>query len=164
MSITSSQTTAAVLVAVAVLFSATAAAGDCTLTPEQKAELRTRLCNDPKYGTFAGPDCLERQAAKQSEYSGVQVGAARLCGYQEEADKLERYFLVSLSRMGEKFRCMDLPVDFVEISKKAFERGRSRVSAYERCPPDIRAKLSRRLPELLRLNEEALRALPEVTK
>ncbi|HET6388995.1 hypothetical protein [Hyphomicrobium sp.] len=124
-------------------------AAACTLNEIQKADMRRGLCRQ-QVGIATGYACtsllMQAQVADQFE----QIELARRCGFNAEADKLDRFYQATTPYVAKLYSCIDTAIDRAAVETKAKEQvAQSLAKQPAGCPADVKEKMAKRLPNLI---------------
>ena len=131
----------------------------CTLTSQQKIAIRDAACTPGEYQRFglqAGPGCTARIMELRLVDSFTQIALARRCGFDQQADTLERALRAQFPLLAKVNACIDQPMEFAPIEQRAKQKVEELFARLQGCPIRLRKKVKKRLPELLALAERSI--------
>jgi hypothetical protein len=130
----------------------------CVMPDDLKTALRKEMCKVPEYRSFSGsgPDCLELQSRQRGEDSGVQVGAARLCGFEAEGAELERLNKALSPYIEAMYECIDVNFDTKKVFNDGFDHGIKMVNSMRVCSTELNETMRTRLPVLISMGLKSL--------
>ena len=99
---------------------------------------------------------MELQSRQRGEDSGVQVAAARLCGFEAEGAELERLTKELSPYIEAIYECPDVNFDTKKVFNDGFAHGIKLVKSRRVCSAELNAKLRTRLPVLISMGRESL--------
>ncbi|WP_045834572.1 hypothetical protein [Hyphomicrobium sp. 99] len=128
----------------------------CTLNEIQKADMRLGICRQ-QVGIATGFACTSLVMRSQVADQFEQIQLARRCGFNAEADKLERFYKATTPYVANLYECVDTKIDRSAIEKKAEEEvGQSLAKLPAGCPADLKDKMTKRLPKLIEADQRSL--------
>jgi hypothetical protein len=128
----------------------------CTMNEIQKPATRIGLCRQQP-GIASGFGCtsllMEGQVADQFQ----QIALARRCGFNAEADTLQKFYDQTTPYVVSLYECVDTSVDRPDVEAKAKKEVEKNLSALPAgCSADLKDKISKRLPKLIAIDEKSL--------
>jgi hypothetical protein len=128
----------------------------CTMNEIQKPATRIGLCRQQP-GIASGFGCtsllMESQVADQFQ----QIALARRCGFNAEADTLQKFYDQTTPYVLSLYECVDTSVDRRDVEAKAKKEVEKNLSALPAgCSADLKDKMSKRLPKLISIDEKSL--------
>lgn len=127
----------------------------CSLSDDVKIKLRQGICNSTEYGSFTGQNCVEKNLRKRAEDSGIQVQSAKMCGFINEAKRLEDLTLSAIPYMKSFYECIGATFDTKAVFSAAYNDGKQ-LAERETCSYRLKSKLRSRLPTLLSMGRKGL--------
>jgi hypothetical protein len=121
----------------------------CDLTLDQRFKLRKELCLRTAPG---GPEtgCLAKALQLAMMDGFARIALADRCKFTDGARELEASQLTVFAIFGGLVACVDPPANTAEIEKRAkMQVSRGLDEAPHGCPPELRAKVARRIPEYI---------------
>jgi len=88
--------------------------------------------------------------------SFTQIALARRCGFDQQADTLERALRAQFPLLAKVNACIDQPMEFAPIEQRAKQKVEELFARLQGCPIRLRKKVKKRLPELLALAERSI--------
>jgi hypothetical protein len=140
------------------------AANACTLNEIQKADMRVGLCRQ-QIGVATGFGCTSLIMRAQAADQFQQIALARRCGFNAEADKLEKFYKSTTPFVVSLYECVDTSVNRADVEKQAKQEVDKALSSLAPgCPDDLKAKMSKRLPKLIAIDEKSLHDIEALAK
>lgn len=131
-------------------------AGACTLNEIQKADMRLGICRQ-QVGIATGYACTSLVMRSQVADQFEQIQLARRCGFNAEADKLDRFYKATTPFVVNLYGCVDTAIDRADVEKKAQEEvDKSLMKLPAGCPADLKEKMTKRLPKLIEADRKSL--------
>ncbi|MFT3732865.1 MAG: hypothetical protein QM780_15830 [Hyphomicrobium sp.] len=122
----------------------------------QKPETRVGLCRQQP-GIATGYGCTSLLMKEQAADQFQQVELARRCGFNAEADKLEKFYKATTPYILSLYQCVDTAVDRADVEQKAkAEVAKNLASLAPGCPAELKEKMAKRLPKLIEIDEKSL--------
>jgi hypothetical protein len=144
------------LLAVGLTVAASEANAECTMNEIEKPNTRIGVCRQQP-GIATGFGCTSLLMKEQVADQFQQIALARRCGFNAEADKLEKFYSQTTPYVISLYECVDTTVDRVDVETKAkAEVDKTLASLPAGCPADLKDKMSKRLPKLIEIDEQAL--------
>jgi hypothetical protein len=137
-------------------------ANACTLNEIQKPAMRDGFCRQ-QVGIATLPGCTALVMRSQVADQFQQIALARRCGFNAEADKLEKFYKLTTPIVEKLYECVDEPLDRSTIEQQAKEGVDKSLSTLPAgCSEDLKAKMAKRLPKLIAIDEKSLSEVKEV--
>jgi hypothetical protein len=136
-----------------------AGAEACTLNEIQKADMRLGLCRQ-QIGIATGFACTSLLMRSQVADQFQQIELARRCGFNAEAEKLDKYYKATTPLVVRLYECIDTSVDRLAIESQAkqdVDKILSKLPAG--CPGELKDKMAKRLPEFIEIDQKSLHDL-----
>lgn len=128
----------------------------CTLNEIQKVDMRVGICRQ-QVGIATGYACTSLVMRSQVADQFEQIQLARRCGFNAEADKLDRFYKATTPFVVKLYACVDTAIDRADVEKKAEEEvGKSLTKLPPGCPADLKEKMAKRLPKLIESDQRSL--------
>ncbi|RUP00041.1 hypothetical protein [Hyphomicrobium sp.] len=122
----------------------------------EKSNARIGMCRQLP-GIASGFGCTSLLMQSQVADQFQQIELARRCGFNAEADKLEKFYKQTTPLVASLYECVDTSVDRADVEKKAKEEVVKALAAIPAgCSADLKAKMEARLPKLLAIDEKSL--------
>jgi hypothetical protein len=140
------------------------AANACTLNEIQKPEVRDGFCRQ-QIGIATLPGCTSLVMTAQVADQFQQIALARRCGFNAEADKLEKFYNSTTPLVADLYECVDEPIDRSTTEQKAKQEvAKNLATLAPGCPDDLKAKMAKRLPKLIAIDEKSLHDIEAIAK
>lgn len=134
----------------------------CTLNEIQKADMRLGLCRQ-QVGIATGYACTTLVMRSQIADQFQQINLARRCGFNAEAEKLEKYYHETTPLVAKLYECIDTAVDRPTVEKQAKEEVDKALSKLEPgCSSELKEKMAKRLPTLIEIDQKSLRDIQTI--
>ncbi|MBN9247004.1 MAG: hypothetical protein J0I81_06045, partial [Hyphomicrobium sp.] len=131
-------------------------AGACTLNEIQKADMRLGICRQ-QVGIATGYACTSLVMRSQVADQFEQIQLARRCGFNAEADKLDRFYKATTPFVVNLYGCVDTAIDRADVEKKAQEEvDKSLMKLPAGYPADLKEKMTKLLPKLIEADRKSL--------
>jgi len=135
---------------------ATSAYAECTMNEIEKPNTRIGLCRQQP-GIASGFGCTSLLMKEQAADQFQQIALARRCGFNAEADKLEKFYKQTTPYIVSLYECIDTAVDRVDVETKATaEVEKNLASLPAGCSAQLKEKMAKRLPKLVEIDEKSL--------
>ncbi len=139
-------------------------ANACTLNEIQKPEMRDGFCRQ-QVGIATLPGCTSLVMTAQVADQFQQIALARRCGFNAEADKLEKFYQSTTPLVENLYECVDEPINRPAAEQEAKQRvDKNLAKLAPGCPDDLKAKMAKRLPKLIAIDEKSFHDLGELAK
>ena len=144
------------VLATCVIAFASNANAECTMNEIEKPNTRIGLCRQQP-GIASGFGCTSLLMKEQVADQFQQIELARRCGFNAEADKLEKFYKETTPYVVSLYECVDTSVDRadVETSAKA-EVAKTLATLPAGCSAELKDKMAKRLPKLLEIDRKSL--------
>ncbi len=150
------------ILAAGLSFFAAKASAECTMNEIEKSNTRIGMCRQ-QVGIASGYGCTSLLMKAQVADQFQQIELARRCGFNAEADKLEKFYKQTTPLIVSLYECVDTAVNRADIEKEAKEEVEKVLSALPAgCSADLKSKMEARLPKLLALDEKSLAQVKEI--
>jgi hypothetical protein len=134
----------------------------CTLNEIQKADMRLGLCRQ-QIGIATGYACTTLLMRSQVADQFQQIDLARRCGFNAEAEKLEKYYNETTPLVAKLYECVDTSIDRATIEKQAKEEvGKALSKLAPGCSSELNEKMAKRLPTLIAVDQKSLRDIQSI--
>ncbi|MBS0249435.1 MAG: hypothetical protein JSR78_00030 [Proteobacteria bacterium] len=144
------------LLAVGLAVAASNANAECTMNEIEKPNTRIGVCRQQP-GIASGYGCTSLLMKEQVADQFQQIALARRCGFNAEADKLEKFYGQTTPYVISLYECIDTSVDRADVETKAkAEVDKNLAKLPAGCPADLKEKMSKRLPKLIEIDERSL--------
>jgi len=131
-------------------------AAACTLNEIQKTDMRVGICRQ-QVGIATGYACTSLVMRSQVADQFEQIQLARRCGFNAEADKLDRFYQATTPFVVKLYGCVDTAIDRADVEKKAQEEvDKSLTKLPAGCSADLKEKMAKRLPKLIETDQRSL--------
>ncbi|MBS0238765.1 MAG: hypothetical protein JSR89_10110 [Proteobacteria bacterium] len=128
----------------------------CTLNEIQKTDMRVGICRQ-QVGIATGYACTSLVMRSQVADQFEQIQLARRCGFNAEADKLDRFYKTTTPFVVKLYGCVDAAIDRADVEKKAqVEVDKSLTKLPAGCSADLKEKMAKRLPKLIETDQKSL--------
>lgn len=152
----------AVLLAVGLLPLVYGGADACTLNEIQKMDMRVGLCSQ-QVGIATGFACTSLVMRSQIADQFQQIELARRCGFNAEAEKLDKYYKETTPLVAKLYECVDTSIDRATIEKQAKEEVDKTLSTLAPgCPNELKDKMAKRLPKLIAIDQKSLHDIQSI--
>ena len=152
------------LLAAGASFAASDANAECTMNEIQKSDTRVGACRGVP-GIATGYGCTSLLMKQQVADQFQQIELARRCGFNAEADKLEKFYKQTTPLVISLYECIDTSVDRTDVEKQAKDEVTKSLSTLPPgCSAELKEKMAKRLPKLLVIDEKSyseMKALAE---
>ncbi len=139
-------------------------ANACTLNEIQKPEMRDGFCRQ-QVGIATLPGCTSLAMAGQVADQFQQIALARRCGFNAEADRLEKFYQSTTPLVENLYECVDEKINRPDIEQKAKQQVDKNLAILAPgCPDDLKAKMAKRLPKLIAIDEKSFHDLEALAK
>jgi hypothetical protein len=127
----------------------------CSMNEIEKSNTRLGICRQ-QIGIASGYGCTSLLMRAQVADQFQQIELARRCGFNAEADKLEKFYQQTTPLIVSFYECVDTSVDRVKIEQEAKEEVAKALAVLPAgCSADLKAKMEARLPKVLALDEKS---------
>jgi hypothetical protein len=128
----------------------------------EKPNTRIGLCRQ-QVGIASGFGCTSLLMKEQVADQFQQIELARRCGFNAEADKLEKFYKATTPYVVSLYECVDTSVDRLDVETKAKDEVTKNLSKLPAgCPADLKGKMEKRLPKLIEIDEKSLAQMKEL--
>lgn len=136
----------------------------CTLNEIQKPEMRDGFCRQ-QVGIATLPGCTSLVMTGQVADQFEQIALARRCGFNAEADKLEKFYKSTTPLVASLYACVDEPINRSAAEEQAKQQvSKNLAKLAPGCPDDLKAKMAKRLPKLIAIDEKSLYDIEALAK
>jgi hypothetical protein len=144
------------LLAAGLTTAASSAYAECTMNEIEKPNTRIGVCRQLP-GIASGFGCTSLLMKEQIADQFQQIELARRCGFNAEADKLQKFYKQTTPYVVSLYECIDTTVDRADIESKAkVEVEKNLAKLAPGCPAELKEKMAKRLPKLLEIDEKSL--------
>ena len=153
-----------ILLATGLTAIASSAFAECTMNEIEKPNTRIGVCRQLP-GIASGYGCTGLLMREQVADQFQQIALARRCGFNAEADKLQKFYQATTPYVASLYECIDTKVDRGDIEQKAtaeVEKNLAKLPAG--CSADLKEKMAKRLPKLLEIDEKSYKEIRELAK
>ncbi|MBY0560279.1 hypothetical protein [Hyphomicrobium sp.] len=134
----------------------------CTLNEIQKADMRLGLCRQ-QVGIATGYACTTLVMRSQVADQFQQIDLARRCGFNAEAEKLQKFYNETTPLVAKLYECIDTAIDRPTVEKQAKEEVDKALSKLEPgCSSELKEKMAKRLPTLIQIDQKSLREMQTI--
>ncbi|HML29329.1 MAG TPA: hypothetical protein PKE16_10910 [Hyphomicrobium sp.] len=152
------------LLAAGLTVAASTANAECTMNEIEKPATRIGVCRQQP-GIATGFGCTSLLMKEQVADQFQQIALARRCGFNAEADKLEKFYKMTTPYVVSLYECVDTSVDRADVEKKAnVEVEKNLASLAPGCTAELKAKMAKRLPKLIEMDEQSLKQMKELAE
>jgi hypothetical protein len=149
-------------VGLAIIGSNASANAECTMNEIEKPNTRIGVCRQQP-GIASGFGCTSLLMKEQVADQFQQVALARRCGFNAEADKLEKFYKQTTPYVLSLYECIDTAIDRRDIETKAkAEVEKTLASLAPGCPAELKDKMAKRLPKLIEIDEKSLARMKQL--
>jgi hypothetical protein len=145
-----------ILLAVGIFAMGSSANAECTMNEIEKPNTRIGVCRQQP-GIATGFGCTSLLMKEQVADQLQQIALARRCGFNEEADKLEKFYKLTTPYVVSLYECVDTDIDRVDVETKAkAEVDKNLAGLPAGCSAELKDKMAKRLPKLIEIDEKSL--------
>ncbi len=136
----------------------------CNLNEIQKPQMRDGFCRQ-QIGIATLPGCTSLVMTAQVADQFQQIALARRCGFNAEADKLEKFYQSTTPLVENLYECVDETINRPDVEQQAKQQvDKNLAGLAPGCPDDLKAKMAKRLPKLIAVDEKSFLDLKELAK